>query len=102
MKQIILFFVLIILTSEKSDVYFSKEISSKNIVEMFKKLNIKLTGNVALKIHSGEQNGPYFLKSDFLQVISDYTNDIFVDCNYVYNSTRNSTQINKETLKING
>ena len=78
MKQVILIFLLFIITSEKSDVYFTKEISSKKIVEMFKKLNIKLKGNVALKVHSGEQRGPYFLRPDFLQDIYDYTNGTFV------------------------
>ena len=79
MKQIALLFVLIILTSEKSDVYFSKDISSKNIVEMFKKLNVKLTGNVALKVHTGEQGGKYFLRPDFLQDIYDYTKGILLN-----------------------
>ena len=102
MKKIIFFFLLFVITLEKSDVYFTKDISSKNIVELFKKLNVQLKGNVALKIHSGEQNGPYFLKPDFLQDIYDYTNGTFVECNCAYNATRHSTQIHKETLKING
>jgi len=44
-------------TLQKSDVYFTKEISSSKMVEMLKKLNLTLTGNVGLKIHSGEPNG---------------------------------------------
>ena len=102
MKQIALLFVLIILTSEKSDVYFSKDISSKNIVEMFKKLNVKLTGNVALKVHTGEQGGKYFLRPDFLQDIYDYTKGTFVECNTAYEAYRHSTELHKQTLKVNG
>ena len=102
MKQIVLIFLLFVITSQKSDVYFTKEISSKKIVEMFKKLNINLTGNVALKVHTGEQNGPYFLRPDFLQDIYDYTNGTFVECNCAYKANRHSTELHKETLKING
>ena len=102
MKKIILLFLLFVITSQKSDVYFTKEISSKKIVEMFKKLNVKLTGNVALKVHSGEQGGPYFLRPDFLQDIYDYTNGTFVECNTAYAAYRHSTEIHKETLQVNG
>ena len=102
MKQIVLIFLLFIITSEKSDVYFTKEISSKKMVEMFKRLNVKLTGNVALKVHSGEQGGPYFLRPSFLQEIYDYTNGTFVECNTAYEAYRHNTEIHKQTLKLNG
>ena len=102
MKKITLLFLLFVITSQKSDVYFTKEISPKKIVEMFKKLNVKLTGKVALKIHSGEQGGQYFLRPDFLQDIYDYTNGTFVECNCAYRAYRYSTEIHKETLKLNG
>ena len=49
-----------------SKVYFTKEISSEKVVEIFKKLNVELTGKVALKVHSGENQGKYFLKPKVL------------------------------------
>ena len=101
-KQIYLFFILFVITSQKSDVYFTKEISSKKIVEMFKILNIKLKGKVALKVHSGEQGGPYFLRPDFLQEIYDYTNGTFIECNTAYPAYRHSTELHRQTLQVNG
>ena len=77
----LLFFFLILETLQKSDVYFTKYITSSKMVEMLKKLNIKLTGKVGLKIHSGEPGGLYFLKPDFLQEIYDYTTGDFLECN---------------------
>ena len=71
MLKTILILILTLQTFQKSDVYFTKEISSHAIVEMFQKLNLTLKGNVGLKIHSGEPNGPYFLRPDFLQEIYD-------------------------------
>ena len=52
MLKSILFILLLLQTYSKSDVYFTKEISSHKIVEMFQKLNLNLQGNVGLKIHS--------------------------------------------------
>ena len=100
--MIVLIFLLFVITSEKSNVYFTKEISPKKIVEMFKKLNVELKGNVALKVHTGEQGGPYFLRPDFLQDIYDYTNGTFVECNCAYRAYRHSTELHKQTLEING
>lgn len=73
MLKSILFILLLLQTYSKSDVYFTKEISSHKIVEMFQKLNLNLEGNAGLKIHSGETGGKYFLRPDFLQEIYDHT-----------------------------
>ena len=67
MKRYFLLFVFLIQTLEKSDVYFTKEISGEKIVEMFKKLNIKLKGKIGLKIHTGEKDGPFFFETSFSQ-----------------------------------
>jgi len=96
------FLILYTVTFQKPDVYFTREISSSKMVEMFKKLNLNLTKNVALKIHSGEANGLYFLKPDFLQEIFDYTNGTFVECNTAYGSYRSNTLVHKKLLKENG
>ena len=70
---IILLFIIIIESFEKSDVYFTKEISSEKVLEMFQKLNITLNGKIGLKVHTGERNGPYYLRPSFLKNIYDYT-----------------------------
>ena len=97
-----LILVFIIQTFQKSDVYFTKEISSHKIVEMLQKLNLNLTGNIGLKIHSGEPNGPYFLRPDFLQEIYDYTNGTFLECNTAYQSVRTNTTKHMQLLEDNG
>ena len=98
----LLFFFIILETLQKSDVYFTKHITSSKMVEMFKKLNINLTGKVGLKIHSGESGGLYFLKPDFLQEIYDYTKGDFLECNTAYQSARSSTSSHKQLLQQNG
>ena len=72
------------------------------MVKLFKKLNVTLSGNIALKIHSGETGGKYFLTPDFLQKIYDYTNGTFIECNTAYFGGRHSTDLHKQLLKDNG
>ena len=105
MKVLIyLFFSLIFIckSKKKADVYFTKEISSSKMLEIFKKLNVKLNGKIGLKVHSGEKNGPYFLRPSFLKGIYDYTKGTFLECNTAYESPRSNTTTHKELLIENG
>ena len=104
MKSIILifFYISFINCAEKSDVYFTKKITPETMVEMLDLLKVELPGNVALKVHSGEPNGPYFLRPNFLQKIYDHTKGTFVECNVAYKSPRLNTSTHLETLKTNG
>ena len=100
------FFLLLLflkISFQKSDVYFTKEISPSSMVKMFKMLNVNLTGNIGLKVHSGELLGKYFLTPDFLQEIYDYINGTFIECNTAYKSgVRHTTATHKILLKDHG
>ena len=102
MLKSILILLFVFQTYQKSDVYFTKEISSTEMVEMFRKLNLNLQGNIGLKIHSGEINGKYFLRPDFLQEIYDCTKGTFIESNVAYSSKRSGAQSHKELLETNG
>ena len=41
--------------TEKPKVYFTKAITPEKLIEMYNKLDIKLQGNIAVKVHSGEK-----------------------------------------------
>ena len=103
MLKLLICAILILNSFQKSDVYFTKEISSSKIVEMYKKLNFKLEGNVGLKVHTGEIGGKYFLRPSFLQEIYNYTNGTFIECNTAYTSyDRHTTEGHKMVLRENG
>ena len=102
MLKRLLFLIFFLKTLQKSDVYFTKKISSTQMVNMLKKLNINLTGKIGLKIHSGEPGGLYFLKPDFLQEIYDYTKGDFLECNTAYSSVRSNTESHRKLLEENG
>jgi uncharacterized protein len=75
----------------KSTVYFSKDISSAKIVEMYKKLGKELPGKVAVKVHSGEDGNQNFLHPDFWKPMVDYVGGTIVECNTAYEGARNTT-----------
>ena len=102
MKYLFFFLLSIIYCVDKPKVYFTKTITPQAVVQMFQKLNVKLNEKVGLKVHSGEPNGPYFLRPDFLQPIYDYTKGTFIESNVAYTSQRLTTDGHKKTLQTNG
>lgn len=87
---------------EKSKVYFTKVITKEKIVEMYQKLGINLSGNVAVKVHSGEKGNQNFLKPEFMKDIIDYVNGTVVECNTAYEGSRNTTDKHIKTMEEHG
>ena len=69
---------------------------------MFKRLNVTLKGRIGLKVHSGEKDGIYYLRPDFLQKIYDYTNGTFIECNTAYKNWRHNTSIHMKLAEEHG
>lgn len=86
----------------KSKVYFTKEITPEKVVEIFKKLNIKLNGKVAVKLHSGEKGNQNYIKPEFVKPIIEYVNGTVVECNTAYNGARNTTEKHKQLITEHG
>ena len=68
----------------KSKVYYSKEINPDKLIEMYKLLGKELTGNIAVKVHSGEEGNQNFLHPEFWKPIIDYVKGTVVECNTAY------------------
>ena len=86
----------------KSKVYFTREIAPEKVLEIYEKLNIELPGNIAIKLHSGEQGNQNFLKPDFWKVIIDKLQGTVVECNTAYDGERNTTEKHKKLIKRHG
>ena len=87
---------------EKSKVYFIKEITSENVVKIYKELGIELKGNVAVKVHSGEEGNQNYLHPEFMKNIIEYVNGTVVECNTAYEGERNSTEKHKKLIENHG
>ncbi len=86
----------------KPIVYFTKDISSKKIVEIYEKLGVELKGKVALKLHSGEDGNQNFLRPEFYKDIVEKLNATVVECNTAYEGERNSTDKHKKLIEKHG
>lgn len=87
---------------EKSKVYFSRELTKENVVNMYKKLGVDLKGKVAVKVHSGEEGNQNYLKPEFFEDIVKCVNGTVVECNTAYEGMRNTTEKHKELIKNHG
>lgn len=83
---------------EKSKVYFTRNITSENVLKMYKVLNIELQGRVCVKVHSGEAGNQNYLKPLFFKDIIDYVNGTVVECNTAYDGERNTTIKHKKIM----
>lgn len=87
---------------EKAKVYFTKDLSSHSLVKLYNLLDKKLEGNIAVKIHSGEEGNQNYLKPDYLKEIVDYVHGTMVECNTAYDGERNTSEKHLKLLKNHG
>lgn len=83
-------------------VYFTKEISSEALIRIYEKLGIELTGNVAVKLHSGEAGNQNYLRPEFLQSIIERVGGTVVECNTAYAGERNTTAKHQKLMENHG
>ena len=83
-------------------VYFTKEISSEALIRIYEKLGIELTGNVAVKLHSGEAGNQNYLLPEFLQSIIERVGGTVVECNTAYAGERNTTAKHQKLMENHG
>lgn len=90
--------------SEKSIVYFTRELSPAGLKKLFARISAPLTGRVAVKLHTGEKNGPNIIPSAWVrEFLGECLPDAaIVETNTFYAGDRDSTEKHRETLKING
>lgn len=69
---------------EKAKVYFTKEITSQAMIKLYETLGVTLQGNVAVKLHSGEEGNQNFLRPEFVKEMVDYVKGTVVECNTAY------------------
>ena len=84
----------------KKKVYFTKEISPEALIKLYKAVEKKLPGKIAVKIHTGEHGNQNYIHPDFFKPICDYLNtDTVVECNTAYEGARNYTDKHLKLLE---
>lgn len=88
---------------ERSKVYFTKDLSAEGLKKMYALVNQELEGKIAVKLHTGEPQGPNIIPRQWVkELMKEVPNSAIVECNVYYESPRQNTQGHRETLKTNG
>lgn len=87
---------------KESIVYFTKNITPERVIDIYNAVGRKLTGKVAVKLHSGEVGNQNFIRPEFWKPIIENLNGTVVECNTAYEGSRNTTEKHKKTLEQHG
>lgn len=86
----------------KSKVYFTSKIEGESLVRLYDALGVKLEGNVAVKLHSGEEGNQNYMKPEFVRDVIEHVGGIVVECNTAYEGARNTTEKHIELMEKHG
>lgn len=84
-------------------VYFTKTIDTAHLLKLYRLVNENIFGRVAIKLHTGEKNGPNILPREMVKAFQAQIPDsAIVECNTLYHGDRYTTEQHRETLRVNG
>lgn len=86
----------------KSKVYYCKDITPENLIKIYNALGVKLDGNVAVKVSTGEAGSKGYLKANLIKPLVDMLNGTIVECNTAYQGKRNTVEEHLQVAKDHG
>lgn len=89
----------------ESIVYFTRDLSPEGLLKIYRKVNGNIKGKTAVKLHTGEKNGPNIIPSSWVKFLfeqDDFKDATIVETNTYYEGDRYTTEQHRETLKVNG
>ena len=86
----------------KSIVYFTKEITPDSLIKIYEKLGVELTGNVGVKVSTGEAGAKGYLKADLIGPLVKQLNGTIIECNTAYPGERNTKGEHLKVAKDHG
>ncbi len=87
---------------EKAKVYFTKEITPEKLIEIYDKLGVKLTGNIGIKVSTGERGAKGYLKAELIEPLVKKLNGTIIECNTAYPGSRNDKEEHLKTAEEHG
>ena len=88
----------------ESIVYFTRDLSADGLVRIFREISGALHGKVAVKLHTGEKNGPNIIPRPWVEKLikEELPEGIIIETNTYYEGDRYTTEQHRETLRVNG
>lgn len=89
--------------AERPKVYFTRDLSAESLLRLYRMVNGNITGNIAVKLHTGEPDGPNILPREWVKAfLAETPRTTIVECNVLYASPRQTTEGHRKTLERNG
>ena len=82
-------------------VYFTRDLSAEGLLRLYGMVNQHITGNIAVKLHTGEPGGPNILPREWVRsFLTRVPGARIVECNVLYASPRQTTEGHRRTLDV--
>lgn len=89
-------------SGEKPTVLMTSDISPEGLMAIYEALGAEATGNVAVKVHTGEPGGQNFLRPEFMQELVQTVNGTIIESNTAYGGQRASTAMHYQVAEDHG
>lgn len=88
----------------ESIVYFTRNLSPEGLIKAYEQVCANIKGRTAVKLHTGEQNGPNIIPSAWVKALmqKDLPDANIIETNTYYTGDRYTTEQHRKTLKVNG
>ena len=88
--------------ADMSAVYMTTDISAKGMVAIYEALNASPSGNIAVKLSTGEP-GSNYLRTDLIgDLVQSFDNPTIVECNTAYGGQRANTAMHYQVAEDHG
>lgn len=91
-------------TGNSSVVFFTRDLSERGLVKIYDRVSSVLCGKVAVKLHTGEAEGPNIIPRPWVKELfaSRLKDASIIETNTYYEGTRYTTEAHRKTLEVNG
>ena len=91
-------------SGEAATVYFTRDLSAEGLCRILTRVSAVLGGQVAIKLHSGEPDGPNILPRPWVKALCDgpLAGAVIAETNTLYDGPRHTTAAHRRTLTKNG
>lgn len=87
---------------EKAKVYYTKNITSENLIKIYEALNVNLEGKIGVKVSTGEKGSKGYLKADLIGPLVKKLNGTIIECNTAYPGKRNTKEDHLKVAEEHG
>ena len=89
-------------TAEGSTVYFTSSITPEGMMAVYEALGWTPTGNVAVKLSTGEPPASNYLRPELIKDVVEAVNGTIVECNTAYGGSRSETAMHRQVAEDHG